>query len=110
VISGFAVGGAVGLLVVALALGYAHYLRARRPDKLRGPWARLVGLTHTPKRAALYLLGFTGGWLAGIVVVDRLGLGTLPRDDQNSLLLLLLTVAVLALGAFVVWTRAPERS
>jgi len=107
---GFVLGGATGLLVIALAFGYAYYLRARRPDKLRGPWARIVALTHSPQRAALVLVTYVTGWLAGVAVVERLGLGALPRDDQMSLLLLLLTVAVLAIGVFVVWTRTPERS
>jgi hypothetical protein len=107
---GFVLGSATGLLVAGLAVAYAYYLRARRPDKLRGPWARLVALTQSPKRAALYLVTYATGWLAGVAVVERLGLGRLPRDDQVSLLLLLLTAAVLALGVFVVWSRTPERS
>lgn len=107
----FIIGWGIGLLIGALAVAYAHYLRARRRDKLGGPWARLAALTRTPKQAALYLVGCATGWLAGVAVVERLGLGTLPRDDQVSLLALLLTVAVLALSVFVVWTRTPaERS
>ena len=106
----FIIGSGIGLLIGVVAIAYAQYLRARRPDKLRGPWARLAALTRSPKHAALYIVGSATGWLVGLAVVERLGLGTLPREDQASLLLLLLTLAVLALGIFVVWTRAPERS
>ena len=108
---GFVLGGAIGLVVVGLAVAYAQYLRARRPEQLRGPWARLAALTGSPRRAAAYVITYTVGWLAGAAITEQVGLGTLSRDAQLSLLLLLLTVAVLAFGVFVVWTRTPaERS
>jgi hypothetical protein len=107
--SAFVVGSGIGLLFAAVAIAYAQYLHTRRPERLRGLWGRLAALTGSPRRAAAYVTACAVGWLAGAAITEALGLGTLPRDAQLSLLMLFLTVAVLALGVFVVWTRAPAK-
>lgn len=102
----FIIGSGIGVLLGALTIAYAQYLRARRPGELREPWAKIAALTGSPKRAAGYAIAYAVGWVAAAAAIERLGLGTFPRDDQMSVLLLLLTVAVLALSVFVVWSRA----
>jgi drug/metabolite transporter (DMT)-like permease len=105
----FVIGSGLGVVIAALAVLYAQY-RGARPDSRRSAfWDRLATLSHSPLRAIAYVIAYAMGWVVALLIVDRLALGSLPRDAQASLLLLLLTSAVLTLGIFVVWSRSPVR-
>lgn len=104
----YLLGSGLGLLIAFALTGYSMYLRVRHPERLKGVWRGLSSLFRTPQRAIAYALAVCLGWISALAIESRLQIAEMSRDQQISILALMLSAAIPVL-AIIVFTRRRHR-
>ena len=107
--SAYLLGSGVGVLIAFALTGYSMYLRVRHPERLKGVWRGISSLIRTPQQGIAFALALCLGWISALVIVSRLQIAEMSRDQQISILALMLSAAIPVLAIIAVLSYARNR-